>query len=1038
MSVARARGVVVPLVAAFVVALTAGVAQAQNTTITGKVVDQYGSPIPGANVSIRSLNLGAIANQTGGYTIVVPEASATGQQVLVNARFIGYQPADMPVTLTTGAHSVNFTLKTDPFQLNAVVVTGVADSTSAKNLSFSVAHVDGQQVKDVPGANPIVALAGKVAGAKIELGTGNPGATPAIRLRGSTSLQSGESTPLIVVDGVITTEGIADIDANDIASIEVLKGAAGASFYGSNAANGVINIKTKRGASLGDGAVSVTARSEYGQSGIGHWPGVNHGTRQQFNPDGTIQLDPVSGNPVTNTSGFDDTPYPTSGPNMFRNQLKAWMQNNTYYSNDVSLGVRRGKTNFAGSFTSDHNGGILPFKTGQFRQNARLNVDQSLSDRADLSASVTYGQQKNDYDPNGSQAWFALYQAPPDIDLRRPYMAQDSTIDFYPMLPAYADPSARGNPIYDLVHNTYGQNRQRILASVSGRYRPTDWLRLEANYGTDRLSQRVQTYTERGALTINGTPGTGSLRLYSDNDISWNSQLRATATKLLFGDLLSVSSAAYQMENVDKNSFDAGGNRLTVNQVPDLAAIDKLYLSAGSYSDVERTTDYMLSQSLTYRDRYIVDGLYRRDGSSLFGADSRWSDFYRVSGAYRLTQDFQVPGFQEIKLHAARGTAGLRPKYWYQYETYSISGGSFSRDTKGNKNLKPAVLTESEYGINADFLGRFSAEVNYADRLTKGAFLQVPISSAAQRGFTSQWQNAADISSKTLEGLLQVRVLDRRDFSYDLSLTGDHTTQAIDKMNRPPFRVSADGAQGQNVFWYEAGKPLGIIYGTKYVHNFAELQQNPAYANANPSDYVVNPLGYLVLAANRGTRAERPIVYSDATGNNTFVIGNVNPKMNFGVGNDIRWGKFNVHAQFDGQMGGNIYNFSKQWTFQDLRAPDMDMTGKPDNQKIAEDFFTQGLYNGLNASEYFVEPGGYLKLRELSVGYTVAPKYLSYVGLSRMKGAKLALIGRNLMTWTKYSGFDPDVTSASDFNYRIDGFRYPPFRTITGQVQFEF
>ncbi|HKO16290.1 MAG TPA: SusC/RagA family TonB-linked outer membrane protein [Gemmatimonadaceae bacterium] len=1033
----RVRGLIAPLAAVCLVGFSAQQAKGQSTVITGRVTDTHGAPIPGANVSVRTLGVGATANETGRYTITIPDASVKSQQVVLNARFIGYAPQDLPMTLIPGPHTADFSLRPDPFQLNAVVVTGVADSTSAKNLTFSVAKVTAAQVEDVPAPNAIVALAGKVAGAKIEMGVGNPGGTPAIRLRGSTSLQVGESTPLIVVDGVITREGISDLDAQNIESIEVLKGAAGASFYGSDAANGVINITTKRGRTLAENHVAITARSEYGQSGIAHWPSVNHGTRDQFNADGTVQVK-SDGSAVKNTSGFDDTPFPSSGPNHFRNQMQEWMQNNTYYNNDVTLGLRRGNTNFNSSFSSDHNGGILPFKKGQFRQNVRLNVDQGVGDKADFSASITYGNQNNDYDPENDQAWFALYQAPPFIDLAHPDPAANDSVLYYPVLPTYTGDNSRGNPLYDLYTNTFDLNRQRFLGSVSGRYRPTDWLRLEANYGTDRLAQRQRTYTARGTLSsTSGGPTQGGLRDYSDNNVSWNSQLRATATKLVIPSLLSTTSLAYQLENVSKSSFNAGGGQLNVNAVPDLAAVDQSFLTVGSYLDQERTTDYMASQSLTFKDRYIVDGLYRRDGSSLFGPDNRWSDFYRISGAYRLTQDFNIPGVQELKLHAARGTAGLRPKYWYQYESYDVSNGHISKSTLGNKELKPAILTENEYGINADFLDRFSGELTYADRVTKGAFLQVPLSKAINYGFGSQWQNAADIGSKTLEGALQVRVLDRRNVTYDVSFTGDHTTQTILSMNRAPFRVSA-GGQGQNVFWYQPGQPLGIIYGQKYVHTFAQLLDNPKNAGAVASDYVVNPLGFLVLKSKRGTSGERPIQYVDKNGNVNFKIGDVNPKLNYGIANDVKVGPFNVHALFDGQYGGDIYNFSKQWQFQDLRSGDMDMTNKAQDQKIAEGFFSTGLYNGLNASEYFVESGTYLKLRELSVGYDVNPRYLSKVGLGRASGVRLSVLGRNLITWTNYTGFDPDVTSGSDFNYRIDGFRYPPFRTITGQVEVRF
>ena len=1045
MTVNGMRRWIVPLVTACLVGLTAQRAMGQATVVTGKVTNEHGTAIPGASVSISVLHVGAVTNEAGNYTIAIPDVSARGQSVTVNARYIGYSSMNQSVTLSAGAHTLDFSLKADPFHLNAVVTTGVADSTSQNSLTFSVAKISGSQISAVPAANPLDALSGQVAGLKVDLGTGNPGGDPAIRIRGSTCLTVGCSTPLIIIDGVITQESISDIDASDISSIEVLKGAAGASFYGSNAANGVINITTKRGADLAENHLSITAHTEYGNSDIPHWPAVNTGTRNQFNADGSIQLS-SNGNNILSSSPFDDTPYPTSGPNAYRNQAKLWMSSNNYYNNDVSVGLRRGNTNFNTSYSSDHNGGILPFKKGQFRQNVRLNIDQGVGAKANLSASVTYGNQNNDFGPNSSTGFFDLYQASPIIDLAHPYgtaanplpgfTATDSS-KYFPVLPAWSDVNARPNPLFDLFSSSQNFNRQRLLGSISGNWRPVDWLRFDANYGTDRLSATEQDYTARGTLsTTSGTPGQGGLRNYTTNDISWNSMLRATATKL-YRSLLSTTSVAYQLENDTFNNFNAGGYILNVNGVPDLAALAQTSLSVGSTLNVERTTDYMVSQSFNLKDRYIVDGLYRRDGSSLFGPNARWSNFYRIAGAYRITQDFHIPGFQELKVHVAQGTAGLRPTYDMQYETYSIGNGQFSKNTVGNKNLAAAVLTETEYGINADFLNRFSGELTYANRVTDGAFLQVPLSLAASGGFNSQWQNAANILSKTLEGALQTRLVDKRSFTWDLSLTADHTTQEITSMNHAPFTVSA-GGQGQGVFWYQAGQPLGVIYGTKWVHTFAQLLDNPANAGAQASNYVVNPLGYLVLASQRGTANEVPIAYVDKTGANKFIIGNVNPNLNYGFQNDVRWGQFAIHANFDGQMGGDIYNFSKQWMTQDLRNPGMDMVGKAQNQKVGENFFTLGIYNGLDPNQYFVESGAYLKLRELSVGYDVSPRLLPKIGLGQASGLRISFLARNLITWTKYSGFDPDVVSGNDFNYKIDGFRYPPFRTFTGQVEIRF
>ncbi|MGH7689890.1 MAG: TonB-dependent receptor plug domain-containing protein, partial [Gemmatimonadaceae bacterium] len=856
MNVNRMRRWIVPLVSACLVGFTALPAMGQSTVITGKVIDAFGVGLQSATVSIVSLKLGTMTNASGMYTLAIPGEGASGQSVNVTVRVLGYSPLTQSVTLSPGSHTLDFSLKADPFHLNAVVTTGVADSTSQQSLSFSVAKVTGEQISAVPAANPLENLSGRVAGLKVDLGTGLPGGSPSIRIRGSTCLTVGCSTPLIIIDGVITTESISDIDAQDIASIEVLKGAAGASFYGSNAANGVINITTKRGADLEENHVTVVAHTEYGNSSIGHFPGTNMGTQETFNADGSIAL-ASNGSAILSGTGFDDTPYPTSGPNAFRNQLKQWVSNNDYYNNDVSVGLRRGNTNFNTSYSSDHNGGILPLRQGQFRQNVRLNVDQGLGDKAGLSASVTYGNQTYDV-TNSSTAWFALYQASPIIDLAHPYgtaanpLPGYTNVDsskYFPTLPAWADPNGRGNPLFGLANSSTDYNRQRLLGSISGRYHPTDWLRFDANYGTDRLNTTETDYTPRGIVnSASGSTTLGSLRNYSTNDISWNSMLRGTATKL-WRSLLSTTSAAYQLENVYYSDFNAGGNQLNVNGTPTLSALNQSTTTIVSEVKPERTTDYMVSQDFDLKDRYIVSGLYRRDGSSLFGSNSRWSDFYRISGAYRVTQDIHIPGVQELKLHVAQGTAGLRPNFEYQYETYTASSGTFSPQNIGNNNLKPAVLTETEYGINIDFLNRFTGELTYAHRVTNGAFLDVQLSQAASGGFTNQWQNAADILSKTLEGALQTRLVNRRDFTWDFSLTGDHTTQMIMSMNSPSITVNA-GGQNQGIFYYEVGKPIGIIYGTKFAHTIAQAvnNHNSQFPSTNAADYVVNPMGYVVLA----------------------------------------------------------------------------------------------------------------------------------------------------------------------------------------------
>jgi TonB-linked SusC/RagA family outer membrane protein len=1042
MPATRVRGVAACVALVALALVATNVAAAQDAVIQGRVTNEQGVPVPGANVYLSGMGLGTAAGTDGTYRLIVPDALASGQSATLGARLLGFRPQTRPITLSAGSQEQNFQLIADPFKLTEVVVTGVAAATERTKLTISADQVTADQIDEVPASSPVAALAGKVAGARVMVGAGNPGGAPSIRLRGSTSLRVGTTDcpvggcnqPLIIIDGIITRNSIADLDAQDIESIEVLKGAAAASFYGSQAASGVINITTKRGRNLASDRLQVTLRSEVGASGVQHYVPLATSHYYRLNPDGSIARAP-SGSRIVEADQIADNPFPTDGPNRFRNQLQEWLGNGTFYSTNVQMGMRRANTNFNSSFSVDRNEGILPLTRGLDRQSLRINVDQGVTSKADLSLSVTYGVQKNDYDPQGSDSWFALMQAPPDVNLAYP---SPTGVQYHRDIPDHYAANARDNPLYQLAYQEFKQRRERLLGSFSGRYRPWDFLRLEASYGTDRLNRLDNTYNFRGYQTEGGTPGPGFLDRETRNNVGDNTQVSATATHTFFDQLGSTTRVAYLLENASTHFFGGEGNRLVLSDVPDLAALDPLETELNSTDTHQRTINYMVNQSLDFRDRYLVDFLYRRDGSSLFGADVRWQDFYRISGAYRITEDFRIPGIQELKIRAARGTAGLRPNFSDQYETYTVEAGVAKKLQVGNKALKPAIQTEDEFGVHVAFLDRFDIEAVYAKRFTEGAFLSVPLSPAQTGGFTEQVQNAADVSAKTWELALNTRVVDRSDFSYSFTLTGDHTRQQIESMTRAPFRVNA-GGQGQDVFYYKAGEPLGVIYGARWVRSFAELKENPANSAAVEANYVVNPLGFLVLKSARGTPTEAPILYVNAQGATQHAIGDVNPDFSFGFANNIRYKGFNLYALFDGQQGGDIYNFTKQWMFQDFRHGDQDQRGKPDSEKIALPFFSSSLYNGLVASDYFVEDGSYIKLRELSASYTFGRDMLARVGVDRIaSGVKIALIGRNLYTWTDYTGFDPEVTSGNDFNFRIDGFRYPNFRTLTGQVEIQF
>jgi TonB-dependent SusC/RagA subfamily outer membrane receptor len=244
------------------------IAQGQAAVVTGRILSEQGQPLAGANVTVPELNISVATNQVGNYTISVPAARVSGQSVVVRARAIGFAPQSRPVTLTAGTQTVSFDLKKDITELSAVVVTGVTTATEQRKLAFTVTRVDSSMMP-VAGSNPITQIQGKVPGAMIMNPSGRPGAAPQVILRGPVSLNATGRTqqPLYLLDGVPLQGSLPDINPDDIAGVEIVKGAAAASLYGARAGAGVINITTKTGRNSAEG-IRVGLRTELGKSDI--------------------------------------------------------------------------------------------------------------------------------------------------------------------------------------------------------------------------------------------------------------------------------------------------------------------------------------------------------------------------------------------------------------------------------------------------------------------------------------------------------------------------------------------------------------------------------------------------------------------------------------------------------------------------------------------------------------------------------------------------------------------------------------------------
>ncbi|MFA5669384.1 MAG: SusC/RagA family TonB-linked outer membrane protein [Balneolaceae bacterium] len=1010
-------------------------------SITGVVTDNAtGEVLPGANVIINELSMGVATNINGEYTLNnVPSGTYK-----LTVSFVSFKTHEVSVTVGSSQLVLNVALMPDYFGLDELVVTGVSDATSQRKLPFTVSKVSSEQLQAVPPSSVGSAIQGKVAGAKVTSASGMPGVAPTIRLRGSTAL-IGSQQPLFIVDGVILDASLQDINMDDVESIEVIKGASAASLYGSRAANGVVQIITKRGKYLKEGQTQIVFRNEFGFSTISRKLDLAEHHQYEVTSDGKYadaggNALPFGGTRVPKANDYADNPYYGA-----MDMQDEFFESGAFLSNYISLQRNTGNGNYGISVTNFQSDGIVFGTKGYGRQNVRANIDQEVFKGLTFSMSTSYGQSDQDLananQGSGTPFWDVLFMQP-DADV---YGANPDGSKYR----LRADPYIQEpNPLYELNNVERDYRRIRLIGDFRLNYRPTDWVTLETSYGLDRSDNKGSVYTPLGYLSLSAqtpanpegvTAGGGSLsKSYSVN----TSEIivgTATFRRDLLPNLNTRLRVSYQYENRAYESFNVAGNNFSVSGVPHLGITEVSDGAADSYNSVIKSENIFGLLDVDYKDRYIASFLVRQDGSSEFGADSRYATYYRVSGAYRLTEDFNIPHVDEIKLRASYGTAGLRPGFSAQYETYSVSSGSPTPVTLGNKDLKPAFSEEIEIGADIEFLGRFSLQMNYSTKTTSDQIIQVPLPSPA--GFSSQWRNAGTLESESLDASLSAAIINKKDMSWTATLLWDRTRQRVTEINFPS-RLVGPTQQSNAIFFLTEGEDFGIMYGKKWVKSFKELQDNPIYATASAGDYTVNSDGYLIATGTEGTSLEKPIRYVSINEKGQTVedykIGNTNPDFNISLSNTFSWKNLSVYALLDAQIGGEVYNLTRQWLIRENRHGDVDQSGKPDSKKKTTAYY-QGLYAAATINEHFVEDASYLKLREVAINYTIDQKQLGSLGNS-LQRIKVGVIGRNLLTFTNYTGYDPEVAGRTGdaSNYRIDAYMYPSFRTITGVIEIAF
>lgn len=1030
------------LTAVVVCALVMTSAAFAQGTITGTITDaQTEETIPGANVFIPELGQGASTNADGVYTINNVPAGTYDMRIT----FVGYRTINRSVNVdASGETVVNITMEADIFGLDELVVTGVGVGTSTKKLGFTVSKVDEEELTTVPASDVGSAIQAKVPGISVVKASGDPSVAATIRLRGTTSLGNNQD-PLIIVDGIITDGSLADINMQNVQSIEIVKGAAAASLYGSLAGNGAIQIITKRGAGATD-KPQVTLRTEYGFSQIAtEYPAA---TTHPWKDEG--EFAPVlseDGQAIIEWPGFGsfdaDSTWDKAHAVSYDN-LDAIFDGQPYNSNFVSLANSSESFNYYASFENLNQSGVVKNLPDYNRNSVKFNADYTY-DKFDLKFSGSYINAKYPditEQGQGSNFFYSVLTTPPFLNFEEKNSDGTYTND-----PRGYDVVGSNfqNPLYVAEQFKDNFDRDRYIMGFHANYDLSNNISFDARQSFDKRSTIQETFAPVGYQTptpSNQLNNGFEARETFDNSTSVT-ELWATGNFDL-QELNIRVIAKYLYEDRDYENYDFSGFNYSVSGIRSFGAVDQSTYSIGSEFIEERAENLILDTQFDYNDKLILGAMVRRDGSSSFGEDERYAIYYRGSLAYRLTEDININNVQELKLRASYGTAGQRPPFSAQYETYSAGTTVLVPNILGNSEIKPSVVAETELGIDVTFLDKFNASVTYALTNVTDAYILAPLTGV--NAFSSQWQNVGEIENKTFEASLQGNLVQQPDFQVGLNLSFSTTEQKITDLGGiPPFTRGLGQGAAINLFRYEEGVSIGAMYGNKLISSIDQLTVNEEgfVVNAGggtltPEDFSVNDLGHVIITGDAGTMRERPMYLVDELGDSrTVQIGDTQPDFQMGFAGNINYKNIGLFMVWDWSQGGEVYNYSKQLLYFNFRHEDLEtLTRDGYNPQYA--LASDGLYNASNGLSYFVEDATFLKLRELSLSYTLTSDKLGSIG-NYLRDIQFSVVGRNLFTFTKYTGYDPEVALRTNAtNFRIDEYAYPNFRTYSGSVRVRF
>ncbi|TNE51742.1 MAG: TonB-dependent receptor [Bacteroidetes bacterium] len=965
--------------------------------LRGSVLGEDGTPLIGASVQVKGTTTGAVSDENGRFTLTLPK----GQHYLT-VSYTGYETQEVKVA---GLRQIDIVLKEKAGTLGEVVVTGYSEVESKKLIS-SIAVVKSEQLENIPMTDVRQLLQGRAAGVYTSAHSGQPGAIQAIRIRGMGSISAGRA-PIYVIDGVIAIQGnganldagdnaaalLAQINPNDIETVSVLKDATATALYGSRGANGVIVITTKRGKA---GKTEFTAKLQSGVT-MPNFGNLNLMTaEQQWNYEREMLA----------ITGYSPAEVDALRPDSLLDNTTNWLEEAFVNgrSQNLEFQARGGndKTRFfisGGYFDQD---GIL-YLSDFNRYSLRSNFDHTASERLSftLNTNASYSQQNNAVNGNRFQSPILhVYRTTPMQGKVNPATGKLYTGLEDDWIAAYPD-----NFLYSLPLNPVEINTFRLLNNLSGTYRIFQDLRFTQTVNVDWVGIDELDYND--PTTGDGRNSQGALLRAFDKYMTLTTQSKLRYATSFGPDHSFDALGVFEYQHDYGSAFGAAGRGFASGKLRTLNSAAEPSWVAGYRSEFSFLS-YLAQASYSFKSRYMLTASLRRDGSSRFGANNRWATFWSAGASWLIREEAFLRDWtwlDNLRLRASYGTSGNAAfGDFAALELYGFGGSYQGNPASGPSQIgNPDLTWEVSHSLNigldmAFFDNRVSGTVEWYHRQGYDQLYNVPVSRTS--GFGSAQRNIGSIRNRGVEltfNLVPVRATKVNGFDWSVDFNVSFNRNRVIDL---PDEIDFSNSSVQE----------GHAFTSFYI---------PVWAGVNPDD---------------GT----PLWYHDSlgvTGNwdqaTRQFVGQGEPTMTAGFTNTISFRRFSLSAFFYIAQGNKRYN-----GLNTLLDSDGRYYGYVHRVEAATDYWTgpgdnasrpQPLRGGNNQSNNYstryLEDGSYIRLRNVLLSYQPPVGWLKRIGIQK---AMVYAQGQNLLTWTKYSGIDPEAgVGGGEF------YRYPVGKSIT-------